>query len=300
MNRSAVQSQDVTLSRQLCTVLCVAVVGLATHSAGAVERHVFLRLAQPPLALKYAENHRDMTGLAQADYLDGLIDAQLPLLNALSARHIPVLWQFTKVLNGVHVVTHATRAALLDLPGVVEVHPIISMRPLLDKSVPHIGSSAVKLEFQYDGTGVHVGVIDSGIDYFHDSFGGSGNPDHYAVNDDLHIDDGSDEVAFFPTTKVVGGYDFVGSDYKGGGIHSPKPDLDPMPDHKVVDKKGKKIQEFANHGTHVAGIVAGVGGIKASPGVAPGASLWALKVWALLLPMARYVADAADVAVPGN
>jgi minor extracellular serine protease Vpr len=49
-------------------------------------------------------------------------------------------------------------------------------------------------------------VLDSGIDYTHYALGGSGDPADFANNDPTIIERGT-----FPTKKVVGGYDFVGS-----------------------------------------------------------------------------------------
>lgn len=79
-----------------------------------------------------------------------------------------------------------------------------------------------------DGTGTSIGIIDTGIDYMHPDLGG----------------------ARFPSTKVVGGYDFADDD------------TDPM------DNQG--------HGTHVAGVAAADGKVQ---GVAPKAKLYAYKVF---------------------
>jgi subtilisin family serine protease len=96
-------------------------------------------------------------------------------------------------------------------------------------------------------------VFDSGIDYFHANLGGSGDPAEYAANDPNVIEPGT-----FPTAKVVGGYDFVGSVWPNG---PEMPDPDPLDDGPE-----------AGHGTHVADIIAG------KDGVAPEADLYAVKV----------------------
>ena len=135
------------------------------------------------------------------------------------------------------------------------------------------------------GAGVKIGVIDTGIDYTHADFGGPGTPDAYAaaIADPVN--------GFVPTAKVVGGQDFVGDDYDAIPT-SPTYQPVPHPDSDPVD--------CAGHGTHVAGTVAGYGvnadgstfagdystldgaalnSMGIGPGMAPEASLYALKVF---------------------
>ena len=115
------------------------------------------------------------------------------------------------------------------------------------------------------GQGMRVAIIDTGIDYTHKMFGGSGNVDDYQNNNPAVVEPGS-----FPTAKVIAGIDLVGSDYNpmDGNIdrHIPSGDADPL-DERM-------------HGTHIAGTVAGVGdGINTYDGVAPDASLFAIKIF---------------------
>ena len=126
----------------------------------------------------------------------------------------------------------------------------------LTETVPYVGATAVHAGGR-DGTGVKVAVLDSGIDYLHAALGGSGNPAEFAANNPTIIEPGT-----FPTAKVVGGYDFVGSTWTGA-TGSPPLAADPDP----LDAGPGR-----GHGTHVAHIIAGKGG------VAPGASLYAVKV----------------------
>lgn len=115
-----------------------------------------------------------------------------------------------------------------------------------------------------NGTGMRVGIIDTGIDYTHSMMGGPGTVEAYkSVNP-------SEPHPLFPNGKVVGGIDLVGTDYNAAAVqfekNIPKPDANPM------DEGG--------HGTHVAGTVAGLGdGVETYSGVAPGADLYAIKVF---------------------
>lgn len=148
------------------------------------------------------------------------------------------------------------------MPEVKRVSYIIPAEAGLSNSVPWIGVPSV---WSTTGTGddngsgapVSIAVIDSGIDYFHAGFGGSGDPAEFANNDPATIEPGS-----FPTTKVIGGIDFAGADQTAFAT-----DPDPT-----------GVGSF--HGTHVAGIAANIGTDQVSPGVAPGADLYAVKVFA--------------------
>ncbi len=60
------------------------------------------------------------------------------------------------------------------------------------------------------GKGIKVAVLDSGIDIYTPPLGGSGNPADFTANNPAIIEPGT-----FPTAKVVGGYDFVGSTWTG-------------------------------------------------------------------------------------
>jgi minor extracellular serine protease Vpr len=149
-------------------------------------------------------------------------------------------------VNGVRIkVDAATLGQIKALPGVRTVSPVT--RHVVDnaQSVPWIGSQAFWDTYGLTGEGVSIGIIDTGIDYQHEDFGG----------------DGTDT---FPTAKVVGGYDFAGDAYNGGN--------DPVPDDDPLDCNG--------HGTHVAGTAAGLGVPDViGPGVAKGADLYALRVF---------------------
>jgi len=153
-------------------------------------------------------------------------------------------------------------ASIRLLPGVKSVARVTSHTPDLVGSVPWINADVVQNDGN-DGSGVSVGIIDTGIDYTHANFGGSGDPNDYATNDPDIIEPGT-----FPTARVVGGHDFVGTDYNAD---DPANDT-PMPDPDPLDE--------AFHGSHVAGI-AGGSGVPGNigVGVAPGVDLYALKVF---------------------
>ena len=165
-----------------------------------------------------------------------------------------VVGEVQLVLNAVFVeVDAAALPVLAQDPAVVRIAPVANYELDLSETVPYIGATAVQ-DVGFDGTGVRVAVLDTGIDYYHAALGGSGNPADYAADDPTII-----ELGTFPTAKVVGGHDFVGSLWPTLGSELPDPD-------PLDDGPG------AGHGTHVGHIIAGVGG------VAPGANLYAVKV----------------------
>lgn len=173
-------------------------------------------------------------------------------VKALDASAI-VLGGVQRVINA--VVVQADGAKLAELaknPAVKSIGPYTDYELDLADTVPYIGASAVQAS-GFTGKGVKVGVIDSGIDYTHVAFGGSGSVAEYTANDPNVIEPGT-----FPTKKVVGGYDFVGANWPNT---AEEPDPDPL-------DKGSN----AGHGTHVAHIIGGVGG------VAPDVKLYGLKV----------------------
>lgn len=232
----------------------------------------FLRMSAPPLA-RVASS---MSPAEQRAYTRRLATAQEPLKQALQLLGVPIVATFQRVLNGIQVRGDAPRHLLAALPGVVAVHPVLHLRPELSHTAPHIGASQVATALGLDGTGITMGIIDSGIDYLHVAFGGPGTAEAYLANDRLVIDDDHEGAPLFPTARIVGGYDFVGADYDSSHGDLPTPDPDPMPDPEL-DELPDVV--YADHGSHVAGIAGSGGGGEVAPGVAPASLLYSLKVF---------------------
>ncbi len=98
---------------------------------------------------------------------------------------------FTQVWSGAAV---TLAPELLDrlraLPYVRGVYADDSVHAVLDRSVPLIRADRVRTELGVDGTGIRIGIVDTGIDYTHPAFGNGFGPGH----------------------RVAGGYDFVNDD----------------------------------------------------------------------------------------
>jgi len=230
---------------------------------GTVE--VWVKLAGPSVAAANGDNAKTRGGLlskeqrqAYRETLDREHDQLAGAARALGGRE---LGRVARAHNAVAVSIDASRLAeLAARPGVEQIRPVMNYELMLFETVPYIGAAAAQAAGK-DGTGVRVAVFDSGIDYTHRNLGGLGTAPAYAEAV------ASFPNSHFPSAKVVGGYDFVGSAWTGA-TGSPARTEDPNP---IDDGPG------GGHGTHVADIIAGRSTDGKHVGVAPGAQLYAVK-----------------------
>jgi minor extracellular serine protease Vpr len=214
-----------------------------------------------------------------------------------------VLFDYQDAYNGIAVRTAARNIpALAALPEVEQVRPSRTFSRQNIPGVQYIEANDVWTDLGRTGDGVKIAVIDTGVDYFHANFGGSGDPDDFADDNGEIVEPGS-----FPTAKVVAGTDFVGDDYNASSddpaIVTPNPDPDP--------------KDCNGHGSHVAGSAAGFGvladgstyggpydgttytnSFRIGPGVAPEADIIAVRVFGCLGSTSEAVlVDALDFAL---
>ncbi|MFD8707004.1 S8 family serine peptidase [Kitasatospora sp. NPDC059648] len=202
------------------------------------------------------------------------------------------LYRTHTLLTGLAVDAPAERLpALRALPGVRAVHPIVNKQRDNAYSVPLTGAPQVwagdAAVAGNTGQGMRIGVIDSGIDYTHADFGGPGTEEAFRS-----VERGKPApAALFPNAKVTGGKDLVGDDY------NPDPTA---PNHQPVPHPSDNPLDCVRngHGTHVAGTAAGYGvtadghpyagpyrpgldpaSFRIGPGAAPGAQLYAIRVF---------------------
>jgi subtilisin family serine protease len=188
---------------------------------------------------------------------------------AVAAPRARLLYRVQRVYNGLAVqVSRAELPALVAAPWVRAIAPLTPKYLSHRTSVPLIGAPPLwaAAGIGLTGQGVKIGIIDTGIDYAHATFGGTG---------------AAQPPNFGPGRKVAGGFDFAGDAYTG--FNEPAPDADP--------------RDCQGHGTHVAGTAAGYGvtadgttyrggyaavplaELALGPGVAPEAELYALRVF---------------------
>jgi len=228
---------------------------------------VFVRLDEPSVAelnISSVQQTGELASVqaqqAQAQRVTAQQNAIRSTLESYGAR---VVASHRVGANGLHINVSLSQVnALRSLPGVRSVGRVTKYKMDNIDSVPWIGATKLWNTLGIKGKGVKVGIIDSGIDYTHADFGGSGSVADFNANNPNIVEPGS-----FPTAKVVGGYDFAGATYNADDASTVA-----VPDGDPIDHSG--------HGTHVAGTVAGIGvpGVI-GPGVAPEASLYAIKVF---------------------
>ena len=188
---------------------------------------------------------------------------QADLMNQLRGMGATEMGRVQVAHNALAVTVDATSLqAISQLSGVVSVRPVIDYKLDLSETVPYVGAAAVQASGK-TGAGVKVAVLDSGIDYTHKNLGGAGTAAAYAAAYGANPADPKNTTTdgLFPTAKVVGGFDFVGEDW---------PNTPEAPDPDPIDLEG--------HGTHVADIIAGRSNDGTHKGMAPNASLYAVKV----------------------
>jgi uncharacterized repeat protein (TIGR01451 family) len=196
------------------------------------------------------------------------------------------LYRATRAVNGVaYQVQRADIDRLRKVAGVKSVKIIDPEFLHMSTTIPFLGVPTVwsgASPLGVTGQGVRIGIIDTGVDYQHAMFGGTGLLADYQANP--RTTNTAGPTTFFPTPAVVGGFDFAGDAYTGS--NAPAPDPNPM--------------DCNGHGTHVASTAAGRGvradgtaytgpydtttdfaaaNLRIGPGVAPRAQIYALRVF---------------------
>lgn len=193
------------------------------------------------------------------------------------ARRFEVSAQTQVALNSVVArVSTADLVALAQDPAVQRISLVKHYERQLFETVPQIGAAAVQ-DHGVDGTGIRVAVLDSGIDYTHAAFGGAGTIEAFTAAYGVDRFDSANTTPgeFFPTEKVVGGFDFVGELW---------PDAGPRTENADPISAPASLSDFGSHGTNVADIIGG------ADGVAPGVDFYAVKVCAAYSPSCNGVA----------
>jgi subtilisin family serine protease len=206
--------------------------------------------------------------------------------------HATKLYTVSNALPAVAMTVDASALAQLAArPDVVKILPI-TPESMVNASSAQLTRVLDTWQQTHDyGAGVRVGIIDSGIDFTHADFGGTGTSAAYTTAEADPTDPNwLSELPALAQAKIAGGYDFVGDAYNASSpnplINTPSPDPDP------IDCDG--------HGTHVAGTLAGYGvnsdgstftgdystlsgtdlyNMAVGPGMAPQAEIYALKVF---------------------
>jgi len=235
---------------------------------------VIVELKSEPLS--YYANYKNIYKDAEERFelaKDNLLREHKYFLNFVdsSLENSKIKFEYINVFNGFSIsVSERDLKKLEENPKVEKIYGVNEYYLHREFSVPGVHAPEVwNLKDSngnpVTGKGILVGVIDTGIDYWHGDLGGGIGPNY----------------------KVKGGYDFA--------------EMNAIPYDPSI----------SFHGTHVSGIIAGIGeagiasGHPVPKGVAPDASLMAYKVFsgqrkstggdAILAALDRAVADKCDV-----
>ena len=183
--------------------------------------------------------------------------AQETLLDSLSRFSITINARYKYIPYIALTVDAAGLEALLDSPLVTGVYEDSLDEPLLDSSVPIIGADDVWAA-GYDGSGYAIAVLDTGVQWNHEFFGGVSSS---RVITEACYSRGEDW--YNPGAQ--------------GSLCAPEPHV-ADPDVPLCWAGASNI---CSHGTHVGGIAAGshASDTVAYDGVAPGADIIAIQVF---------------------
>lgn len=161
------------------------------ESDSSKEITVIVELESEPIAV---HNAKVKQGLKKSDssYQTKVEKEQNTFASGVKGLSAKLGRQYKQVFNGYSVKIAADRVdSLLSLPGVKAVYPnvtykatpIDSVTPNMDESAPYIGSGEL-WDMGFDGSGIKVGVIDTGVDYNHPSLKDAYKGGYDLVDDD--------------------------------------------------------------------------------------------------------------------
>ncbi len=238
------------------------------------EIEVWIKLVDQPLAVVQGQNAKKtggkLDGTGQRAYLQQLGQKQDTLASQIRNLGGREIARVSKAYNAIAIAIDSSRLGdVAALPGIASIRPVRNYALDLSSVRSYIGAVDVE-NAGFDGTGVTVGMLDTGIDYTHKDFGGPGTLAAYTAAYGTSTTDPRNTTTdgLFPTAKVIAGFDFVGEKWPNGPL---APDPDPI-------DCGGPVMCAGGHGTHTADIVGGRSIDGTHKGIAPGAKLVAVKV----------------------
>jgi subtilisin family serine protease len=211
-----------------------------TSSASPETTSVIVVLREDPAAVYKAKAQKAGTPVsdeALQAYRDQLRANQDTFLNALRTNGVSftidgadvkgfdgvsmgrVEFRNTLVLNAITLsVPKSAVAAIKSMPQVKRVEPNRNQKLLLQKSVDYINAPAVygqvpeltaadNLREGYEGQGINVAVLDTGIDWNHEMFGGDPTPPRHGLAPDVAALNTNKKVIYYlPLTGTIDDY----------------------------------------------------------------------------------------------
>src|SRR6266516_475866 len=137
-----------------------------------------VQLGGAPVAVRDAHAKKQGAKLTtgQKDAIRQQLRAQQDALHGhLAKAGAKIIGQMQDAYNGIQVVVpRKNLARLASVPGVTGIHAVHSFKPANIHGVPFIGAPTAWSTPGVTGAGVQVASIDTGIDYTHADFGGTG------------------------------------------------------------------------------------------------------------------------------
>lgn len=249
-------------------------------------QHPTLKTSQALLKKTTTSIQISSTSATQVKTAVSKIDqAQRALLPALTGSSIggQVVFRAQRAYNGIAMIVSPDKiSAIAAMSGVKAVHPMVPkslVTTFSDIDFLNTRPAWTTGPFGTHGENIKVADIDTGLDYIHRNFGGSGSAADYTATTDTSAVPNTN----YPTPKIPGGIDLVGDAYNGSNI--------PVPDNNPLDCNG--------HGTATASLITGFGEtnagftysgtydatnpdmstLKIPPGFAPAAKLYPVRVF---------------------
>ena len=248
---------------------------------------IMVELKDDPVAVVKAKKGGELDPSEERKVENELSGVQNQVAASIEAKGGAVESRMQSAFNGMRVSIDSSELEALEaLPEVKSIRSVPVHERTNVHGVPMIGAPKVWEgsggATGYTGKGVKVAVIDTGVDYTHATFGGPGTGESFSEQSTATT---PNPAWYGPDAPhVKGGIDLVGDDYNG--TNTPQPDDNPIDCLR------------AGHGTHVAATVGGAGVLsdgqtytgtydkkthdnqfKVGPGVAPGAELYAVRVF---------------------
>ena len=207
---------------RLFPLICLGLLGLGQAlgvEPEAEKRLVYVVLEGEPaadVAVRLRERGLAKREIAEAtrQRIAEIATQQDQLVARLGQAQASIEAQFSRLANAIKVRLPLGQVEpLRQLDGVVDVKPVAQFHPLTSTSVPFIGATNVWNlgKLSATGKGIRIGIIDSGIDYTHAMFGGSGKDTLTGGSGaDMQFGGANDD------TFIVSGGDGQGDTFDGG------------------------------------------------------------------------------------